>query len=384
MNAQESRTRPLPPRAVVCSKGMGINALHIVRSLGRSGIPVTVVVDGLHNIASRSRYVDEVVNLNNDSSKLKNVLVSVARHNPSRCVLYVDNDSMLWQLADVVDQLAPYYLFSVPLNCMRTLLDKRAQHESAVAAGIPVPKTFWPNCMRALRDAIEDLSFPIVVKPSPIAFKEQSAPFKVYKPDDVLALNAFLETRRLPPSKIMLQEFVHGGDEEIWFCLAYRSRNAGRAIFVEGRKLRQSGTGSGGVMAVGVTEKNADVRDLTERLLASLNYNGLCGVEFKFCANNKKYMFIELSARTERFHGVAQRAGVDFPVIAFSDLVFSRLLPQDDKLRKAMWVDIRTSARSLRSSGRRFSFCKQFLACFPSRVQFASFALDDLGPVWRS
>src|SRR5689334_19326196 len=101
---------PLPKdairEAVVCAGNPGLNALGIVRSLGRRGVAVHVVVlQSSEQLESRSRYCASTTIVGHPN-ELFSVLQALGLSHSVPPVLFVDNDEMMCHLAPHAQSLA--------------------------------------------------------------------------------------------------------------------------------------------------------------------------------------------------------------------------------------------------------------------------------------
>jgi predicted ATP-grasp superfamily ATP-dependent carboligase len=317
--------------AVVCVCGIGVNGLGIVRSLGRAGIDVyVIVVSDQPCITHKSRYCKRSISVaKNDGQYICNALI------------------------DLADELP--------------------------AAGLLIPKTWYPKSWNDFDDFALDNARELIAKPSPAHFGAECAmPFKTLNGRNALDLRDKLKKILESPIGIIVQEYVAGGDEQIHIAMSYRNRLTQSTNSVTVMKIRQSSPGAG-VMAVGRPARLPEVRDLTHKYLEYLDIDGLSETEFKHSATDNKYYFIECNPRTALFHTAGLAAGFDLPLIAHHESMGleTDLLKFEQADSNTCWVYAHALLNFwIRSRGIQFSFKE----CKGRKRVWAVFSSDDIRP----
>ncbi|HEX2565851.1 MAG TPA: hypothetical protein VHL85_03270 [Burkholderiales bacterium] len=303
------------PGAVVCVGESGMNALALIRSLGRRGVPVhAVALRSSPQVALRSRYCSERTTVR-DLGELYWALRRIGERRARPAALFVDNDAMLRALAPHAGALARCYALVDPLHDADRLTDKRYQIERAREAGIPVPRSWFPREEADVVAIARQSTRRLIAKPL-----ANTAEFKVLVADDDVHLLQQLHAHRADVASIVVQEFVEGGDGALYSGYGYGPASGGAPLVFTSRKLRQNPPGAG-VMAVGEPFDAPEVRDMTLALMRALDYRGMLSVEFKRDAASGRYYFIEWNARFDACHAVGWRAGFDGAFVAYRDRV---------------------------------------------------------------
>jgi len=351
----------------VCVGDAGINGLATVRALGRRGVPVDVVaLESSPQIASASRYCRRFIPVQ-DMASLAQTLLGL-----EPAILYVDNDPMLKALAPHAAELAQRFALADPLAQALELTDKALQMAVARKAGIAVPKSWYPASweeLSALRTSKRLIAKPIA-----------RADFKALIAADAAELAVALRSRDVMPADVVVQEFVEGGDDQIYAGLCYRARSRERCFVLSARKLRQTEPGAG-VMAVGQVVDAPQVREMTRRLAKAVGAYGVLSTEFKLDARDGRWYFIEWNPRPAYFQSIGWKAGFDLAWLAWCDHADPERL---DALPRSFsgdhyWINVH---------GDLLNFAKlpvrDAAAWLPylRRKQWAVFALDDAAP-WR-
>ena len=351
--------------ALVCVGDAGINGLATVRALGRRGVPVDVVaLESSPQIASASRYCRRFIPVR-DMASLAQTLLGL-----EPAILYVDNDPMLKALAPHAAELAQRFALADPLAQAIELTDKALQMAVARKAGIAVPKSWYPASweeLSALRTSKRLIAKPIA-----------RADFKALIAADAAELAVALRSRDVMPADVVVQEFVEGGDDQIYAGLCYRARSRERCFVLSARKLRQTEPGAG-VMAVGQVVDAPQVREMTRRLAKAVGAYGVLSTEFKLDARDGRWYFIEWNPRPAYFQSIGWKAGFDLAWLAYCDHADPALLGnlQPPFSSGHYWINLHADLMNFsKLPGRPLAAWAPYLG----RTEWAVFALDDPAP----
>src|SRR5262249_40863409 len=152
----------------VVLQASGPNALGIVRSLGRVGVPVVACDHDAQALGLRSRYARPHVMADPlaDPETFVDDLVALGRALPARGVLYATHDEALSAIGPREERLRPW--FHRPWSPWATLagvLDKRRQQAAAREIGFPVPASVEPGDEGDVVAAARELRVPLGVNP---------------------------------------------------------------------------------------------------------------------------------------------------------------------------------------------------------------------------
>ena len=369
--------------------GADVSALNVVRSLGRKGVRVFVVGNNAKDYAAASRYAKFVFCEDlTDERKVISVLMSISRNTGRKAVLIATSDLHVLHISRNRDLLRMSYEFVLPDHgVIETLMDKRRFHDFADRHGFPVPMTFFSNNEPELLKIADQLLYPCVVKPLyRTAYWSQHVPpdKKVMKVVSVRELREKIEALHAMNQPLIIQEWIPGGDEEVYFCLAYLDR-AGRALALfTGRKLRQYPPLTG-VTSMAESIKSEQLAELTKAVFAEARCIGLCSLECKYDSSTDSFKITEPTVgRVDLQEGISTHAGIDIPFIAYQDALGLSPSDQIGILEGVKWINEPYELNSLlsRDSGNgtaRGSFFKHY----KGKRSYAVTAADDPGPFLR-
>jgi predicted ATP-grasp superfamily ATP-dependent carboligase len=343
-----------------------VNGLAAVRSLGRAGAGVVAVDHRPWALGLRSRYALPVLapNAGADETGFLARLVELGDALARPAPIFPTHDEWLNAIARGQEELGERFLYPFPpWEELARIQNKRAQLETAQAAGIDVPETGHPRSAAEALGFARELGFPVLVKPAdPIEFKRRHKRQAFRCKTEAELEEAYAQAEAHEP---MVQELIPGGDDALYTLGSYLDA-AGTPLGVfSGRKLRQTPR-LVGTCRVGEALWVQEVVDAGLRLLAAVGYRGLSQVEFKRDPRDGRYKLMEINPRLFQWHGLAAACGVDLPRIAYEDL-----------------LGIERPAASM--NGRRRRWAITFLAGESPALQRppyvdAVFARDDLRP----
>jgi predicted ATP-grasp superfamily ATP-dependent carboligase len=314
------------PPAVVVDVGW-VNGLAAIRSLGRAGVRVLAVDHRRSALGFRSRYAEPHLSPDpQDEEAFVSFLAGLELDAPAP--IFPTHDEPLNAIARAGERLSERFLFPFPRwDVLSRIQSKRSQLEAAERAGIAVPR--WSTAIS------DDLAYPVLVKPSTTeGFKRRFGrqAFRCENRSEVE--RAWAEAAEYEP---LVQEFIPGGDEELYTLGSYLAADGEPLGLFCGRKLRQTPPGVG-TCRVGEAVWVEEVVDQGLRLLRELGHVGLSQVEFKRDPRDGSYRLMEVNPRLWQWHGLAAACGVDLPRIAYADLTGERPDPVSMNGKRRRWA----------------------------------------------
>lgn len=305
------------PHAVVM--GLSPTGLHVVRELGRNGIPV-IGVSAETQAGSASRYICGRVVEPDPECRLTALCemfpVSEFADKGKKPVLIPTSDQDVDLIIENHERLARYFSFqeSYSDGLASKLMDKESFYEICGSQGVEFPK-LWKGTVQAIRNLRDELLFPCIIKPSRIhEIKELMKGQKVWMVRDASELDGILDL--IPDDSIMLlaQEIVPGPESEIALYCGYFNSGSNAVQPFTARKLRQYPPGFGSASLVQSSDEH-ECRQITEKLLASIGYRGIAASEFKRDPVTGEWKIIEINVRPSLWFSISSGAAKQ-PVLA--------------------------------------------------------------------
>ncbi|BCS97095.1 hypothetical protein DSLASN_27270 [Desulfoluna limicola] len=296
----------------------------------------------------RSRVWNRLVVVDTISETLTELL-SLGVASQTQSVLFAAQDIVIKMISDNREALAPYYRFVLPdREVVNTLIDKGKFYDWAVTKGFSVPASSIVSNRKELNEVLGRGKYPMIIKPvvKNEVWDRKSSASKVYKIYSQSAYDCLsVDLLDLSP-ELLLQQWIPGGDEDVWFCLVYMGRDGEVKGSYTGRKLLQWPIGQGNTAAA-VGEKNETVAELTGSIFRSVGFYGLGSLEFKRNVQDGKYYIIEPTVgRNDYQSGIALAGGLNLTAMASADAA-GICWHIDSKHKHVTWIDGEGALRSL-------------------------------------
>ena len=158
-----------PTAAALFPAAYGSNGmLGALRDLGRASIPTLVPQVGLASPLRFSRFVTGQLPSPLPALGLPEQLDwlrRIGREQPGSALL-TGTDSITWLIAEYHEELKDWYRLYYPSgDAMYTLLNKERLHFAAEAAGLRLPRSWFPASTGEAEELAGGLSYPVLVKP---------------------------------------------------------------------------------------------------------------------------------------------------------------------------------------------------------------------------
>jgi len=143
--------------------------------------------------------------------------------------------------------LRRYFRFLVPDHqTLERIINKRLQYESAAAAGIPIPRTHFPDSIEQARDIAAKMSYPLHPQTLPLTCQpEKAGQEKGVVASSIAELtDAYVHISALDVP-LMIQEIIPGGDNGLLGYLGFWDSEGVERAWLTKRKLRQHPPGFG-------------------------------------------------------------------------------------------------------------------------------------------
>jgi D-aspartate ligase len=382
-------THPASPRptAYVCS--LFDTGLAAVRSLGRAGIPVVGLDSNPHEPGFKSRYGEprRCPDPITEPECLVDYLLAEGRRQAQPGVLIPASDAWVLFISRYRDRLEPFFRFRMPApEVVEAIIDKRRQYELAEQVGTPYPATFYPTTLAEARECAEHVDYPAFLKPYyghlwRERFGGAHKGYKVHTPHELLSC---FQVALAADQPVMVQSIILGPNTNHYKVCAYLDEAGDPLAVFTLRKLRQYPT-EFGVGSLVESVWDDDLLRLGLHFMQAIGYRGIGSVEFKRDDRDGKLKLIELNPRLWQQNSQAAVCGVDFPLIAYRDMIGEPALPVPRFRAGVRWLDAPADFQAAWDYFRRGELSPlNWLASMRGVEAFATFALDDPAPFFSN
>lgn len=312
----------------VCVLGGGLTGLGVVRTLGRRGLDIYLVVDRKDQ-AIFSRYCKEshiVPELRFNQVALKKLLVRIGRRTNKRVVIYPTSDLDALNLSVLKEDLKDDYCFVVgDKEPVELLVNKTKFYEALDRNKISHPTTYFVDDEKDIRQIEGKINYPVFMKPSITQlfnriFGDHGKGFVANSPKE-LATYHRLATRY--GIRVMLQEIIPGQPSNSYQLEGYYNENHRPLVLFARQRLRiwPPNFGNTTVCTSIPLGKLADEKKMVNNFLKAIGYQGLMSAEFKRDSRDNKLKFLEINARAWWHFWLSTRCGADIIFVSYFDAI---------------------------------------------------------------
>jgi D-aspartate ligase len=299
--------------------GGGINALGIVRSLGKAGISLIVIDTDLKAPAMRSRYGRKILISTLEGGELLTQLLELAKQFADPLILFITEEKTIRTVSKFREQLESSFEIRLPPHeRLMQLMHKQGFQELGEAVSAPIPKTVRLQHPDDLVQA-EVLTFPCVLKPSEKNYEYGARFKKAYKVGNLDELKKWYLEIHPVMADMVVQEWIEGSDSEIFFCLQYIGKDGEVVASFPGRKIRSWPIKIGGTAScTAAWEHEKELNETTKTFFNQVGFTGMGSMEYKRDERDGKFYMIEPTvARTDFQEEVATINGINIPLAAY-------------------------------------------------------------------
>lgn len=287
--------------------GLDLNGLGVLRSLAPHVKRIVCCDTSLQAPGMRSRFGQKKLLSTLSGQALVDELVALARLESSRPVLFLTQEASVLTVSEHRQQIQQHFRLALAEHDVLTaLMNKDQFHQLAEKFDAPLPRSVTVLSPADIAQ-LARLDFPCILKP---AYKDYGYGEKFKK---AYVVQSQEEARRLyaeiapTMAEMVVQEWIEGEDQDIYFCLQYRDTPARALQNFVGRKLRSWPPEVGGTAScTAALEHIEEAVRLTDTFFSQTGFLGMGGIEYKFDRNRKQLRMIEPTvARTDMQHEVA-------------------------------------------------------------------------------
>jgi D-aspartate ligase len=328
------------PHAIVVGLDC-ITGLQTARILARRRVPVIGVASDRSHFCCRTRVCERIVTTSGAADDLVESLLRLAGEAVERPVLFPCTDAYVLAISENRAALGDRFHVLLPDHDVVTMLmNKETFGRHAVASGLPVPRTRVLTSRKDAEEAAVSLRFPCTLKPAlKTELWQRSASAKAFKAADADELRALADVCLAWSDALIAQEWVVGGEENLYSCNCYFDQNSRPLVAFVARKLRQWPVETG-TSSLGEECRNDVVRETTLRMFEAVSFRGLGYLEMKRDERTGVHFVIEPNiGRPTGRSAIAEAGGVELLYTAYCDAVGLPLpANREQRYTGAKWI----------------------------------------------
>jgi D-aspartate ligase len=327
MQADGERFFRLMPTNANSTPAVLLGSIPMLRCFAGTGIRTVLARPDPRDPGFWSRHCRErraIVDPKDDAMGTIRDLVALGADLGVRAPLYYGDDAMLLALSRGRSALEPYFRFLMPpAEMIEALVDKAQFSDLARERSIPVPRALYSSSVRGPADVLAELRLPVVLKPtvhigwrtSSAVMKKGGRPRKMVRADTPAELNELYALLQESGFPFLVQEYIPGGDDEIYSFHTYFDENHQSLGHYVGRKIRTYPRDAGVSTYLELVHEPAVV-ELGTRVLESLDFVGIVKIDFKRDPRTGKFYVLELNPRFNLWNHLGAACGVNLMLLA--------------------------------------------------------------------
>ncbi len=319
------------PPLFFASVGM-YGTLAAIRCLGERGVPVSMRAGPWRVPSSGSKYVSRTVPGPRQRSLTGHLgyLRAFGRENLGQAMI-PGGDESLWVAATHREELGQYFRLSMPGGeAVYTLLNKRRLGEVAVAAGLRVPRAWFPVDPAGVREVASSATRPVVLKP------RTHVGYRQWQKGVVVRDASRLESEYATfGSKLRFDQSVRDHDPEvdlpmvqvylpearrtIYNLTGYITQDARLAAFRATRKVLQYPRTIGVGLCFEAAPVEHELRDRVREMCKGVGFHGM--FEAEFIPVDGEFLLIDFNPRVFNSIGLDIARGCPLPWFAYLEAI---------------------------------------------------------------
>jgi D-aspartate ligase len=305
--------------------------LGIVRSLGRLGVPVYVIIEDRFSPIATSRYLAGAFirdTSNPDLGRLVTDLATIAKRIGRPAILVPTDDTAAAFIGEHAGVLEKWYLFApIPKELPPRVANKKELFFLCRSIGIPCPEAVFPQSVRDVREFAERAAFPVVIKAADSRRLRNNARSTsiARSPSELFSIYERAEDPESP--NLIFQECIPQSCAEDWIFHGYCNPQTDCFVAFTGRKLR-SFPPFAGMTTLGISVVNEPLRLQAEKLLRAIGYAGIMDMDYRLDKRDGLYKLLDFNPRIgANFRIFEDRAGLDVIRALHLDLTGTSVRP---------------------------------------------------------
>jgi D-aspartate ligase len=322
---ERSLGQAMHPVAIVMN--MFYTGLGIARSLGEKGVPVIGLTSrkGVYGNYTRYARVRFCPDSRQQPEALFAFLMQLGAELSGPAIIFPTRDDDVLFLDCYREPLSRYFEFVIPsTEAVRACLDKWESYLHACRAGVESPRCWLVQNEKDLARAAQEVEYPCVIKPLSSHLWRLQNNWERVGARKAIAIGShqqlaaeYAQVLTADP-RILIQEMVPGGDDQLFIAACYLNRQAELVASFTAQKLLQCPAGFGTGCIVQTVDR-PELVNMALALLRSMRFTGIAEVEFKWDTVSGGYKLIEVNPRPWDHHGLGRAAGVDLIYVAYCD-----------------------------------------------------------------
>lgn len=225
-------------------------------------------------------------------------LLNVGKEIGRRSILIPTSDETAVYVTEHADVLRRWFLFPQnPPSLMQDLISKKGMYRLVSQYGVPTPFTLFPESIDEVKASLPRVKFPLMLKGvygHRLEARKKKKMVVVHSESELIEQYKDMEDPGFP--NLMLQEYIPGGDDQIFIFNGYFNDTSDCLIGLTGFKIRQFPIHVG-CASLGECRLNETVAKLTVQFMKSIGYRGILDIGYRFDPRDGQYKVLDINPR---------------------------------------------------------------------------------------
>lgn len=256
-------------------------------------------------------HVSYVSDLWNIDTFIKTLNHFAEEHKEKTILLISTNETYAEYIAENKKKLSPQFVYNYPsAKVIKSLTNKETFYKTYEKSCLKFPKTVYYDCQK--KESIPTMTYPVVLKPANVVmynhlrFEGKNKIYKLNSKEEVEDILALIKNGGYT-DKMILQEFIPGGDDMLFDAVVYVNRK-GHVEFMSFAQIglqerTKSMVGNAAVLINGFNTTKGDVdnqiKDI-KKFMENIGYTGFAEVDMKYDYRDNTFKVLEINARQGR------------------------------------------------------------------------------------
>lgn len=326
--------------------GMSLGGLGVTRSLAKMGVEVFCIDTDVTTAEMKTKQGKIVKFETLEHEKFVDDLILFCQSLIAKPVIFSTNRNSARLLSEHRDKFKHIAFINMPSQKhLAELENKYFIEEYAKQANLCTPITAYVENPYS-QESLSNFTYPCIIKPDDYSLEFSYDFHKAKIANSFEEMQTYIDAIfiKIPNIKLVVQEYIAGGDESLFFCLQYRNANNNLISSFVGRKILSwpRSTGRTCSCAPYNGSHHAKITQLTNDFFNSIpDFKGFCSIEFKYDEKRETFYLIEPSVgRTDFQQEIATLNNENIPFKAYLDQVnIQHDMFKPDSLPAQIWYD---------------------------------------------
>jgi predicted ATP-grasp superfamily ATP-dependent carboligase len=225
-------------------------------------------------------------------------LLNIGKEIGQTSILIPTSDETAVYVTENADTLRRWFVF--PQNSpslMRELISKKGMYKLVAQHGVPTPFTLFPESLEDVEASLDRVKFPLMLKGvygNRLQARNKKKMMVVHSQSELIEQYKDMEEPGFP--NLMLQEYIPGGDDQIFIFNGYFNETSDCLIGFTGFKIRQFPIHVG-CASLGECRWNDTVAKITVQFMKSIQYRGILDIGYRFDPRDGQYKVLDINPR---------------------------------------------------------------------------------------